>query len=110
MSDGSKRSKIVIHTRLDSQINTKFPAAGFMIKTKNKFINSQVLTCSSSNLKPPSPIFFIENKKLSASDILEKNSREGVYYHNQKIYHINFRELKIAVDDYGNINYLNQDF
>ena len=110
MSDGSKRSEIVIHTRLDRQINTKFQAAGFMIKTESKFISSQVPTCASSSLKPPSPVLFIKNKKLLRSDISEKNSGESVFYHNQNIYHINFRELKIAVGDYRNISYLNQDF
>jgi hypothetical protein len=39
-----------------------------------------------------------------------KNSEREVFYHIQEFCHIDFRELKIAIEDYGNINYLNTDF
>ena len=41
---------------------------------------------------------------------LEKNSVKEVFHHIRKLYNIDFRELKFAVDDYRNITYLNREF
>ena len=38
------------------------------------------------------------------------NSENAYFFKIQGLPHINFKDLKIAVDDYGNINYLNRDF
>lgn len=58
----------------------------------------------------PTSSIITENEKLIALEIPVKNSEREVFHHIQEFYHIDFRELKIAIDDYGNINYLNTDF
>lgn len=55
-------------------------------------------------------IFSDINKKIRALEKLENNSVKEVFYHIREFYDIDFRDLKFAVDDYGNITYLNQDF
>ena len=44
------------------------------------------------------------------SEMKRINSERAVFFKLQELCHIYFKELKLAVDDYGNINYLNRDF
>ena len=49
-----------------------------------------------------------ENKLTSESyGIAVKKDK---HFQFQKLSHTDFKELKFAIDDYGNINYLDQDF
>jgi len=44
------------------------------------------------------------------SEMKKINSERAVFFKLQELCHIYFKELNLAVDDYGNINYLNRDF
>jgi hypothetical protein len=68
------------------------------------------LADSTSNSKLNDQDFFSTNKKLKTSETLINNSGTEVLFQFEKFYHINFREIKIAIDDFGNFNYLNPDF
>ena len=51
-----------------------------------------------------------KKREIKVSEILIINSEQEDFSQIQEICHIDFRKLKIAIDDYGNFNYLNRDF
>jgi len=72
--------------------------------------DSIVLTDASSRLPLQNDVLFSSIKKNDMSETLINNSENDNLCTIRKINHIDFQELKFAIDDYGNINYLNQDF
>ena len=94
--------------RLVDQLNLK--DVGSIKRKEIKSIGPFAFICSSSNHKYHTLIFSFINEKIRVLEKLEKNSLKGVFHHIRKLYNIDFRELKFAVDDYGIITYLNRDF
>ena len=50
----------------------------------------------------------LENKSTSESYAIAVKKDKQFQF--QKLSHTDFKELLLAIDDYGNINYLDQDF
>jgi hypothetical protein len=101
-------------TSFDGKNNAPIHSADYVsksiIRSENEHLDSIVLADSTSNSKLNDQDFFSTNKKLKTSETLINNSDTEVLFQFEKFYHINFREIKIAIDDFGNFNYLNPDF
>ncbi|MCK5277859.1 MAG: hypothetical protein KAQ62_21880 [Cyclobacteriaceae bacterium] len=107
-------SNAVRQASFDSKNNTPIHLAEYLlpsiIKTENEHRDSIPLADTRSNPELNDQGFFSKNIKIKTSETLENNSGSEVFFQFKKFYHINFRELKIAIDDFGNFNYLNPDF
>ena len=107
-------SNAVRKTSFDAKNSTSIHLADYaslsMIRLENEHPDFIALTDTTSNPELNDQDFFSKNKKLKTSETLKNNSGSKVFFQFQKFYHINFRELKIAIDDFGNFNYLNPDF
>jgi hypothetical protein len=81
-----------------------------MIKRQIDVAYSTVYIDTSSVINTKSPYFFssLTYPKTSESFGFEHEKYKLFQFH--ELTYANFKELKFAIDDYGNINYLDQDF
>lgn len=92
----------------DARQNTTFHSYNYLLKYN--FI---------PEIEPGNTIIFADfkdrdliTKNISSSklEILKNKRRQADFLKNMNLSHIFFSEFKLAIDDYGNINYLNRDF
>ena len=81
-----------------------------ILKRKYRHSLSTSSPFTNSNVEFVAQYLFPKNKKSNASETLNIISKRDDYFQFQKISHIYFLKNEIDVDDFGNINYLNQDF
>jgi hypothetical protein len=80
------------------------------IKSEIELTDSITFSETNSNFFINAQDFFYLIKNLKMSETLKNNPQQDIFYKIRKLSHIELREIKFGVDDYGIINYLNQDF
>lgn len=72
--------------------------------------DSIALTDTSSNILFNRQYLFSIYNRSGVSETLEKKSENGLLLKNKSLSHMDFPDLKLAIDANRNINYLMQDF
>ena len=72
--------------------------------------DSTVYINTSSDINNKSQYFFSSLTYPKTSESFEFEHEKYKLFQFHELTYANFKELKFAIDDYGNINYLDQDF
>lgn len=96
------------HVKSSKQALDSLPVT--IIEPKITLPDSIVLTDTTSKLGLQNGVMFSSIKKIETSETLQINSENENLFTMKEFNHMDFQEIKFAIDDYGNINYLNQDF